>query len=289
MRIASVGAALDRMVGKIEGDRRLDAVADKVAPVLQKAFPAGPVKDTASGTPFGHPLHPALIAVPIGSWVAAASFDLAGGRSRRSAAQRLIGFGALAALPAAATGISDWLDTAGEQRRVGAAHAMLNSTALSVYGASWLLRRRDHHALGVATALVGASLMSVAGWLGGHLAYALGVGVDTTVFETLPDEFTDVAARDAVSDGALVGAEAGGEPILLVGDHGEVRALADRCTHRGGPLHEGEYRDGCVVCPWHQSSFRVSDGSIARGPAVRPQPVLNTRTDGGRVLVRRTG
>ncbi|MCU1503564.1 MAG: putative iron-sulfur protein [Ilumatobacteraceae bacterium] len=285
MRIATLAGALERAVGRIEGDKRIDGIADKVTPILHRALPSGPVKDVASGTPLGHPLHPALVAVPIGSWIAAAYLDIAGGRGMWRAAQRLVGFGALSALPAATTGISDWLDTTDAERRVGAVHASLNTTALSLYGVSWLARRRGHHTIGVAVSFLGAGLTGAAGWLGGHLAYARGVGVDTTVFEEFPSKFTDAAPLADLADGALAGVAVDGEPVLLAEEDGSVRALADRCTHRGGPLHEGERVDGCVVCPWHQSRFRLRDGSVVRGPAVRPQPVLETRTQDGRVQV----
>ena len=66
-------------------------------------------------------------------------------------------------------------------------------------------------------------------------------------------------------------------PIMVVRDGGEIRALADRCSHRGGPLSDGEISDGCVTCPWHGSVFRLADGSVERGPAAYPQPALDTR------------
>jgi hypothetical protein len=56
---------------------------------------------------------------------------------------------------------------------------------------------------------------------------------------------------------------------------------ADRCSHLSGPLSEGDYRDGCLSCPWHGSTFRVSDGTVARGPATAPQPAFRTRITGG--------
>jgi nitrite reductase/ring-hydroxylating ferredoxin subunit len=67
-----------------------------------------------------------------------------------------------------------------------------------------------------------------------------------------------------------------------------VRALDRRCNHRGGPLDEGDLTDGCVVCPWHQSTFRLEDGSVVTGPAVRPQPAYETRVVEGRIEVRRS-
>ena len=80
--------------------------------------------------------------------------------------------------------------------------------------------------------------------------------------------------------------DAGGVAVLLVRDGGEVHALADRCTHRGGPLSDGEISDGCVTCPWHGSRFRLADGSVERGPAAYPQPRLETRVAGGSIEVR---
>jgi nitrite reductase/ring-hydroxylating ferredoxin subunit len=224
--------------------------------------------------------------VPIGSWLAATFLDFAGGRASRPAAQRLIAFGAVAALPTAFTGASDWVDTTGAERRVGLVHAAMNYTALATYTASWLARRRGRHTRGVALAIAGLSVLGIGGWLGGHLSYALGVGVDTTAFEQLPTEWTDVAAESDVSTTPLL-ADADGVPVLLVRDGGSIVAIADRCTHRGAPLHEGDVADGCVTCPWHSSRFRLADGSVVQGPATRPQPVFEVLIADERVSVRR--
>jgi nitrite reductase/ring-hydroxylating ferredoxin subunit len=76
---------------------------------------------------------------------------------------------------------------------------------------------------------------------------------------------------------------------MLLRRNGTIYALNDRCTHRGGPLHEGTLIDDCIECPWHGSQFHLSDGSVARGPATTPQQSFEVRVDAGRVLVRRTG
>jgi nitrite reductase/ring-hydroxylating ferredoxin subunit len=80
--------------------------------------------------------------------------------------------------------------------------------------------------------------------------------------------------------------EVDGVAIMVVRDGGQLRALADRCAHRGGPLSNGEISDGCVTCPWHGSVFRLEDGSVERGPAAYPQPALDARESGGQVEVR---
>jgi nitrite reductase/ring-hydroxylating ferredoxin subunit/uncharacterized membrane protein len=277
---------LDEIADRLEHAAVLDKPSDVLAGLIRKLIPEGPVTDAASGTPIGHPLHPLLVTVPIGSWVAASYLDLTGGDAR--AAQRLVGLGNLAALPAAFTGANDWLSTSGGERRVGLAHALLNYTALGLYTGSWLARRNDRRVKGAALALAGSGVLSASGWLGGHLSYALGVGVDTTAFQQLPTDWTDAGPETDVRAEQPSVADVDGVPVLLVRHEGRLVALADRCTHRGGPLHEGQIKDGCVTCPWHNSSFELADGSIASGPATRPQPVLDVRVENGRVQVRRS-
>jgi nitrite reductase/ring-hydroxylating ferredoxin subunit len=137
--------------------------------------------------------------------------------------------------------------------------------------------------------LVAFAVTGAAGWLGGHLAYALGVGVDTTAFQTLPEEWTDACAEADLPDGRGMRVDVAGVPVLLARHAGRIVALADRCTHRGGPLHDGELADGCVTCPWHHSRFALDDGTVRAGPATRPQPTLEVRIESGRVQVRRPG
>ncbi len=281
-------ALLEGAVDRIEKAEVLDPFADKLAPLIATIAPPGPVKDALSGSWLGHPVHPVLVSVPIGSWLAASWLDLTGGADGRRAATRLVGLGNLAALPTALTGASDWVDTAGAERRIGLVHALLNYGTLGIYALSWRARRRGRHGRGALLSLVGAGVVGASGFLGGHLAYAQGVGVDTTAFQHGPSEWTDVAADAEVTDGAPVLADAAGVPVVLVRQAGVLHALADRCTHRGGPLHEGDVVDGCLTCPWHGSAFAL-DGSVVRGPATRPQPAYEVRVVTDRVEVRRAG
>jgi nitrite reductase/ring-hydroxylating ferredoxin subunit/uncharacterized membrane protein len=281
-----VTAALERVLAGIEHAQVLDRPSDILAAAVAKAVPNGKARDLASGTPIGHPVHPAMVAVPIGSWTAASYLDLTFGDRR--AARRLVGFGVLTALPTALAGANDWTTTAGAERRVGLVHAVLNDVALALFAASWLARRRGNHLRGVGLSLTATTVLGGAGWLGGHLAYALGVGVDTTVFQQFPEQWTDAAAEADVPDIAAIEGDADGVRVLLARYDGRLVALSDRCTHRGGPLHEGSVSDGCVTCPWHESVFALDDGTVVRGPATRPQPVAEVRVVDGRVQVRRS-
>jgi nitrite reductase/ring-hydroxylating ferredoxin subunit/uncharacterized membrane protein len=284
-RFAAIARSLDRIGDRVERASELDAAADVVAARVDRLLPRGATRDLASGVPLGHPLHPVLVALPIGSWSAASWLDLTGGD--RTAARRLVALGVLSAIPAAITGTNDWLTTGGGERRVGLVHAALNDVAVALHSGSWLARRRGRHGTGVLLSLAGLAVTGTAGWLGGYLTFALGVGVDTTAFQHLPQDWTDVAAESDVVTGRLVLGDADGVPVLLTRDGDGVIALAARCTHRGGPLNEGELADGCITCPWHKSRFAL-DGTVRRGPATRPQPVLDVRVEAGRVHVRRS-
>ena len=277
-----------RLVERLERNAALDGVAGAVQRNVQANLRPGELKDALSGTWLGHPLHPLLILLPLGCWTSASFLDLAGGRGSQEAADRLVAAGVVTALPTAAAGASDWSDTAGGERRVGIVHAFANSAGVACFTASWVARKRGRRATGVALGMVGHAFVGLGGYLGGHLTYATGVGVDTTAFQSGPEDWTPVSNADEVPEGRAVGAEVEGVRLLLVREGGEVRALAARCTHRGGPLDEGDVADGCVTCPWHGSRFELATGDVVQGPATSPQPAYETRVVGGRVEVRRS-
>ncbi|GAX57685.1 (2Fe-2S)-binding protein [Streptomyces olivochromogenes] len=62
-----------------------------------------------------------------------------------------------------------------------------------------------------------------------------------------------------------------------------VHALAEHCSHLAGPLSQGILEDGCLRCPWHGSTFRLTDGWNITGPATAPQPAFDTRITDGQV------
>jgi nitrite reductase/ring-hydroxylating ferredoxin subunit/uncharacterized membrane protein len=278
-----INKMLDAMATRIERARGLDSVADPVAEAADKVLSPKWLTNLLSGTPIGHPVHPLLVTIPIGAWISSVFFDATG---QEEAADALVGLGVLSAVPTAVAGFSDWRHTDGAERRVGLLHVVANNVATSAYAASWFARRAGRRRMGVVLSLVGATAVSVGGWLGGHLSYAMGVGVDTTVFQHGETEWTYLAHEAEVQTGVLRAADFAGVPLLLTRTDDGIVALADRCTHRGGPLHEGELADGCVVCPWHGSAFAL-DGSVVGGPATRPQPAYEVRITDGQVFARR--
>ena len=270
----------------IDEARPLDRIADPLGRAIGAVVKPGALKDLLSGTWLGHPVHPMLTDVVIGSWTSSMILDLVGGERSRSAADLLVGVGIVSAIPTAATGLSDWSDTWGETRRVGLVHGLGNTAALLAYGASFVARRRGARGLGVGLGFLGGAIASATAYLGGHLVYGRGVGVDVDVFERAPKDWTAVADDASLKPGTPLRAKAGDAEVVLVRHEGAIRALAQRCTHRGGPLSEGEVEGGTITCPWHGSVFTLVDGSVVRGPATSPQPCYETRVRDGRIEVR---
>lgn len=272
--------------GRVETAKALDPAADAASSAVSAVLRPGPVKDVLHGTWLGHPVHPLLIALPIGLWSGASLLDLLG---ERTAARRLVGAGLLAAVPTAATGLADWSEVGEAKRpkRVGLAHAVANTATVATYLASWRARRRGEHVRGAALALLGAGGLTVGGYLGGHLAYSQAVGVNRNAdARPAPRDWADVAAESDVVEGEPLRVTAARQPVVLVRHAGQVHALGATCAHWGGPLDQGSVEGECLVCPWHGSAFRLADGSVARGPATYPQPAYDVRTVGGRVQVR---
>jgi nitrite reductase/ring-hydroxylating ferredoxin subunit/uncharacterized membrane protein len=267
----------------VESFDALDAPAKQIAKIVRDTIPDGPVKDGLSGTWMGHALHPLLTDIPIGAFTSALVLDLLG---EDAAARKLIGVG-VAAVPATAiTGWSDYADTepaSAGVRRAGILHAITNGTAAALMAASWVRRGNGG---GKLLSLAGMGLLGAGGWLGGHLSYAQGVGVDTTVFDAGPEEWTAVDVTELPNDKPVC-AMAGTVGVLLVRRDGEIKALHNRCTHRAGSLADGDLEGNTIVCPLHGSAFNLDDGSVERGPAAYPQPRFEARESSGRIEVRR--
>lgn len=275
-----------QLARRIEDLDQLDQLSRPLAEAAGRATRPDEVKNALSGTWLGHQLHPVLTDLPIGAWVMAAALDWTAPRSGAKAARRLVGLGILAAVPAAATGASDWSETYGAEQRVGIVHAVANSTALVLQTASWLARRRGRRLRGMGLSTAGLGVTLAAGYLGGHLSFIRGVGVNHTAFDNAVSDWTDVAALADLAAGKPVRVTPGGVPVVLVQRDGEVAALSATCVHAGGPLDEGEVIDGCIKCPWHASRFELPGGKVVRGPAASDQPAWEVRVEDGRVQVR---
>jgi nitrite reductase/ring-hydroxylating ferredoxin subunit/uncharacterized membrane protein len=278
--------ARESLAERIEGFGFLDTVAEPLQQAAKSGIPVGSrLKDALSGTWLGHPLHPPLTDVVVGAWTSALLLDLFGGEGAEAGADGLVGAGVVAAVPTALSGLSDWADVRGGSRRVGTVHALGNTTALVLHVLSWFARRDGDRGRGRLLSGTGFAIASFSAWLGGHLSFSKGIGVNQTAFDSAPEEWTPVLDADQLDDGALTAATAGTTPVLLLRRGEQVHALDDRCSHRGCPLHQGMLEEGTITCRCHGSTFRL-DGSIVKGPATAPQPRFDARVSGGKVEIR---
>lgn len=238
----------------------------------------------------GHSLHAALSDLPIGFYAGALVLDTLGkdvrGHGRLDPAATLSAAGIAAATVTAATGVTDWTVSDGEDRRVGLLHGLLNGAATVLQAASLTARisgrRRPAQALGAASMAVTAA----AGYLGGHLVQGRAVMVNRVAGHTGPNRWVRALPADELPDGSSAGVEVDGRKVM-VHRHGEdVYAIDDVCSHAGGLLSRGEVHDCVVTCPLHETRFDLRDGHIVRGPAHHPQPVLPARVKGGWIEVR---
>ncbi|MET9625139.1 Rieske (2Fe-2S) protein [Streptomyces sp. NPDC006464] len=64
---------------------------------------------------------------------------------------------------------------------------------------------------------------------------------------------------------------------------GDFKAFSAVCTHQGCLVNK--VADGTIDCPCHGSKFRVSDGSVAAGPAPRPLPAEQITVSGDTITL----
>jgi nitrite reductase/ring-hydroxylating ferredoxin subunit/uncharacterized membrane protein len=274
---APVGQVGDASVGALHGA------------ITKHAWLRG-AADVLHGTWLGHPLHPVLTDVVIGSWVAGAVFDAVGefqdDDRARYAGDKLAAAGVVAALPTALSGMADYSAASPQATRAATVHGILNAINLGLYGVSLWERARGNRRRGLAYSYAAQGLMVASAWIGGQLVYQKRMGVDQREDFSEVKGWHDVLAAGDLAEGRRRRVELEGKAVLLYRHEGEVQAIGAVCSHQGGPLDEGEFDGNCVTCPWHQSVFDLRDGAVVHGPATYPQTAFEVRERGGRIEVR---
>lgn len=275
------------LVDRIEQVEALDRPGNRLQRVV-RAVLRGRVRDALHGVWLGHPVHPVAVLLPIGSWLSAAILDAlrVDGRSPTV----LIGLGSAGTLPAVITGLNDWSSLNREQRRTGLVHAASNTVALALHLASLAARRRGDIDTARRLSYAGVAAVGLGGFLGGHLTYRQAASVNQAepLLRHIPEGWHTLCDVQALTPGKPQVYHIEDVPVLVArtGDD-DVTVLIERCGHNTGPLGHGDIRqiDGtdCVVCPWHGSAFRLTDGTPVHGPAVTTQPRLRTRIMNGQV------
>lgn len=285
------GAISFSLAGRVAASQRwADPVAKRLQPLIRAAVRPKPVRNFLDGVWLGAPLHPALTDIPVGAWTAALALDtgsaLTGDDALDTAADRALAVGTIAAVPAMVTGLNDLRDLIGQSRRIAMVHALLNLVGFSLSTASLVYRRSGRRTLARGLSGTGYLISASAAHLGGELSFGLGVRANHTLGQTAPKQFVAVLDEAELEGDQFREVDVGGTPVLLARTQsGELCALANTCTHMGGPLHEGSREGDSVICPWHGSCFDLRSGAVIRGPAVFPQACLQVRARDGKIEV----
>jgi nitrite reductase/ring-hydroxylating ferredoxin subunit len=285
-------------IARLERAQALDKPAAAVRAVVQRVLKNRTLKDALHGVWLGHPLHPGLAAVAAGSFISATLLDtvgrpVGGGRAPSSF---LIASGLVLTPPTAAAGWADWSESHEDQQRVGLVHATANVVGVGLYAAA-LVRRLRGTGSGRLLSIAAGGLAGAGALLGGHMGYRQAVGANHAedVAHIGPGDWRSLGPIAEVPVGKPVKRVAGDVPVFVlrradgVGPDG-ISVLSNRCPHLSAPLDEGEVVDvdgeAHIVCPWHNSEFRVSDGCVVHGPATAPVPRFESRVVGDELQAR---
>ena len=102
-------------------------------------------------------------------------------------------------------------------------------------------------------------------------------------------QFIKVASTADLAPGEAKCVEVAGKKIALFNLEGTFYAIDDTCTHRGGPLSEGEVSGEEVTCPWHGAIYNIKTGAVLGPPAPRGVARYAVRVQGSDVEVEVSG
>jgi nitrite reductase/ring-hydroxylating ferredoxin subunit/uncharacterized membrane protein len=283
---------IERMARPLRGlSNGIATVVDGFYRVLGR--PGKLLQDFLNGSWLGHTLHAVLVDVVIGAATAALLLDVLriffAVDGLEVAATWIIGLTYLAAVGSLLTGLTDYKDTApnSSERDITALHGLTNIVATGFFAASFFQRLADNHDTAFWVLLIGYLIVSLGGYIGGHVVFKYGYMVNHNAFSRSKraKEFTPIAAVADVPHGAPTKVMFGNTALVVVRRGDVVHALRETCSHAGGPLSEGELKGDTITCPWHFSTFRLTDGAVVHGPAGTAQPAYRARVNGDQVEI----
>lgn len=250
-----------------------------------------------------HPIHPMLVAFPIGLWIGGFLMDLIG-RAASNSSLWTAGWyatlgGCIGAALAAIPGAIDLLSVVpprSSAKKRGFTHAILNVCVLGVFIAV-LAIRGDAGTQPTGTTLllgvIGIAVLGYSGWLGGTLVYRNQIGVDHRYAnagqwkERTISGWDQPACNEAeLGMGQMMLVHVGNNRVVVGKCAEGIVAFSDHCTHKGGPLSDGVLSGCTVQCPWHGSQFDVHTGRVIAGPAGSKIDTFEIRVSGQEVYIR---
>lgn len=271
------------------------------------------IKDLLQGKWLKHPLHPVLIHFPIGLFVFSLLLDLAtiifgAGNPLVRGAFYAMAVGIVMSLLAAIAGLADWYDIRADHpaRKPATTHMWLNLGMMLLYALNLNLRYAtldDNQTpiLPLLLSILGVGIIGVSGYIGGTVVFDEGVGVGRHRRRSDPPRQTvrvssedgdslegtvEVADAGRLKDGETLRVSLDGNIVAIANLEGKLYAFQEFCTHRYGPLSEGTFEDGQVMCPWHRSCFDVRTGKVTKGPAKVDLKTYEVMVEDGKIMLR---
>jgi nitrite reductase/ring-hydroxylating ferredoxin subunit len=279
-------------VDKLVDEPWIENGANAVKESAGRAIDALPrqVRNFLHGVWLGHPFHPVVTDIVVGSYSTLAVLDVAeaaGMKQIAPASDLALATGLSSGMVAAAAGFTDWHVLSGKAKKVGFLHMLFNVTGTLLYAGSLIARKAGNRGLGRALAFAGYGTLFGGAYLGGHLVFAKKVGVDHAADWETTNEFKHVMAEADLMPGQLKRVEMNDVPVVLFRYSRRVIAMSDSCAHRGCPLSENGIIEGDTIrCSCHGSRYRIDSGLVVEGPSAHPQPVYDVRVRAGNIEVR---
>jgi nitrite reductase/ring-hydroxylating ferredoxin subunit/uncharacterized membrane protein len=249
------------------------------------------LQDFLNGSWLGHSLHPVVVDVVVGGATAALLLEVLswlGVAELRVAILWVLGLTWLAGLSAMVTGLTDFKDTAtGDERHVVGLHGLINIAATVLFIGAFVSLLGDADLVAGWLIAVGYGVLSVGAFIGGHVVFKYGYMVNHNAFSSgkKAKEFTALLPAADLPEATPTKVMLGTTGLVVVRRGDLVWALKETCSHAGGPLAQGTLDGYNIVCPWHASAFRLSDGAVRHGPAATRQVAYRARISGDQVEV----
>jgi 3-phenylpropionate/trans-cinnamate dioxygenase ferredoxin subunit len=103
----------------------------------------------------------------------------------------------------------------------------------------------------------------------------------------MSEGFVKVGQLSDFPAGSMKKVQVGADGVVVANLEGNLYAITSTCTHRGGPLEEGEIEGTVVVCPWHGGRFDLKTGKVLGPPPMKDEACFEVKLQGSEVLLRK--
>jgi len=249
------------------------------------------LQDFLNGAWLGHSVHPVIVDVVVGGSTAAVLLQILawlGVSDLRVALTWITALTWLSALAAMVTGLTDFKDSgSGDERNIAGLHGLVNIAGTVLVIGAFIGQLTHADALAGVLLVAGFGVFSLGAFIGGHVVFKYGYMVNANAFSRpkRAKEFTAVLPLADLPEATPVKAMLGATALVVVRRGDVVFALKETCSHAGGPLSQGTLVGDTIVCPWHASAYRLTDGAVRHGPSSTRQVAYRARIAGDQVEV----